>query len=353
MLDILLEHFNDRVCVAADSETIRERLKLERVRLMDPEHLQSEVFGKPQWAWDFESLDEGFMALVAPFMSRESGTPHLYLQALSEFGNSRPEYENLIVLLEYSHYASLIEDYYNFNDTFVEPEKDPRRCSRLTQLKFAGQNLTVYGRYLLIRNTLKADTATLTRLHRWIKNVYITWGIGGGVLNQWCAARFVGVSEDNHRQNAINGLCLHFLSPIVMAAIMAGKSDETVQQLKEALSWLSLSVKLRSERRWLTGTIDLDVGPHHENALLPPTMPATLFLQKGLTLSEDTPPTLIGVHTAMTQQVKAAMTDADLESLEKMERQYFETFLEQMQKMGCAPKLVQRLADGLEQEVSS
>jgi hypothetical protein len=101
------------------------------------------------------------------------------------------------------------------------------------------------------------------------------------------------------------------------------------------------------------GQIDLDVGPHHENALLPPTLPATLFLQKGLTLSKDTPPTLIGVHNAMTQQVKAAITDADLERLAKMERQYFETFVEQMQKIGCAPELTQRLADGLEQEVSS
>jgi len=353
MLDLLVDGFNERICLAEDSKRIRSRLQEEKSRLMDPGYLQGEVIGEPRWAWDFESLDAGFMDLVGPFMAREAGTSHLYLQALREFGGGRPEHENVIVLLEYSHYASMIEDYYNLNETFAESTLDPRRCSLLTQVKFAGQYMLLYPRHLLIRNALKADERTLIRVHRWLKNTYITRGISGGIMLKWLDARFNGVQEDHYLQNSINGLCTYFISPIVMAAIMAGTSEETVGQLKEALSWFTLSVKLRCERRTLMGQLGLDLGPYHEKALLSATLPGTLFLQKGLRLGQDVAATMTAVHGEMMKQVQEGLTEMDLSRLAEQERGYFTRFMDQMKQIKCTPELVHRLADCLTQEVSS
>ncbi len=346
MLNLLIEGFDEQVCLAEDAQRIRSRLHDEKARLMDPGHLQREVIGEPRWAWDFESLEEGFLQLVGPFMEREAGTSHLYLQALREFGDFRPEHEHVIILLEYSHYASLIEDYYNFNETFAEPELDPRRCSRLTQVKFAGQYLTLYPRHLIIRNTLKADELTLIRTHRWLKNTYITWGISRGVLLKWLGARFRDVQRDHYFQNSINALCTYFLSPIIMGAIMAGQAEETVRQLKEAVSWLTLSVKLRCERRAILGQLAPALGPYHQKALLPITLPGTLFLQKGLALQGcgDRPATMAAVHEEMLAQVQGALTQTDLAELEEQEHRFFTEFSDRMRQIGCASGLVQRLA---------
>jgi hypothetical protein len=353
MLDLLLEGFDARVCLAEDAGTIRDRLREERSRLMDPAHLQSEVIGKPRWAWDFESLGEGFMDLVSPFMAREAGVSHLYLQALREFGRCRPEDEHMIVLLEYTHYASLIEDYYDFHEMFSRSEPDSRHCSRLTQLKFAGQYLGLSPTHLIVRNALRAGEGTLLRVHRWIRNTYITWGISRGVLLKWLAARFAGVQRDPYRQNSINALCAYFLSPIVMAAIMAERSEEFVRQLKVALSWLTLSVKVRCERRALLGQLSPHLGAHHANALLLATQPGALFIQKGLALPDSVGDTLAAMHAEMMRCVQDGLTAADLVELEQQELGYFTRFREQMEQLACAPGLVRRLADCLGQKVGA
>jgi len=348
MLDLLIEGFDERVCLADDSRRITRRLDDEKTRLMDPEHLRSEVIGEARWCWDFESLDEGFMQLVAPFMAREAGSSHLYLHALRAFGDFREEHEHVIILLEYLHYASLIEDYYNFNEVFAAPEPDPRVCARLTQIKFAGQYLTLYPRYLLIRNALAADERTLIRAHRWLKNTYIAWGISRGVLLKWLAVRFRGVQSDHYAQNAVNALCTYLLSPIVMGAIIAGLDEETVARLKEAISWLTLSVKLRCERRVLQGRLDPAPGPHHEKALLAALLPGTLFLRKGqvLELADEGPVTMASVYAAMLAQVRSDLSGQDLADLEDEERRCFAAFRERMRPIG-AGALVARLADCL------
>lgn len=346
MLNLLIEGFDKHVCLAEDADTIQRRLHDEKARLMDPGHLQREVIGEPRWAWDFEALDEGFLQLAGPFMEREAGLSHLYLQTLREFGDFQPEHEHVIILLEYAHYASLIEDYYNFNEAFAEPVLDPRRCSRLTQVKFAGQYLTLYPSYLLIRNMIRADERTLIRMHRWRKNMFITCGISRGVLLKWLGARFGDVQKDHYFQNSINAACMYFLSPIVMGAIVAGQTEDTVRQLKEAVSWLTLSVKLRCERRAILGQLDPALGPHHEKALLPLTLPGTLFLQKGLRLQNrgDRPATMAAVHEAMLTQVQSGLAQTDLAELEEQEHRFFTEFSDRMRRIGCASGLVKRLA---------
>jgi len=346
MLNLLLEGFDEQFCLAEDAQRIRSRLQDEKTRLMDPGHLQREVIGDPRWAWDFESLDEGFLQLVGPFMEREAGISHLYLQGLREFGDFRPEHEHVIILLEYLHYSSLIEDYYNFNETFAKPELDPRRCSRLTQVKFAGQYMAVYPYHLIIRNTLKADERTLIRVHRWLKNTCIRWGSSRGVLLKWLGTRFSGVQRDHYFQNSINAVCTYFLFPIITGAIMAGQTEDTVRQLKEAVSWLTLSVKLRCERRAILGQLDPALGPHHEKALLPITLPGTLFLQKGLSFQDsgDCQATMAAVHEEMLAQVQSGLAQTDLAELEEQERRFFTEFSDRMLKIGCASGLVKRLA---------
>lgn len=346
MLNCLIEGFDDQVSFAEDAQTIQSRLRVEQSRLMDPAHLQNEVIGAPRWAWDFESIEVGFHQLVAPFMAREAGSTHLYLQALREFGGGQPEDDHLIILLEYLHYATLIEDYYNFNETFAEPELDPRRCSLLTQVKFAGQYLSLYPRYLIIRNAVKADERHLIQIHRWLKGTCITWGGSRGVLLRWLDSRFSGVQRDHYLQNAIDSQCNYFLSPIVFAAIVTGQGDDAIRQLKEAVSWLTLSIKLRCERRCVQDEVDQDLGSHHEKALLPSTLPGYLFIKKGLNLRErgDGPATMRTVHDEMLAEVKSSLTETDLAELQEQERLSFAEFSSRMRQAGCASGLVQRLA---------
>ena len=355
VLDLLLERCDDCLYLEEDARKIRSRLRDEEARLTDPAYLQREVIGESRWAWDFEALDEGFLRLVGPFMEREAGTSHLYLQALREFGEVRPEHEHIIVLLEYAHYASLIEDYFDFHETFAEREPDPRRCARLTQLKFAGTFMATYARHLIIRNAMGADERTLIRLHRWTRNSTIAWGISRGILLKWIGARFRGVQLDHHFQNSINALYEYFLSPIVAAAIVAELPEDTVVRLKEAVSWLTLSVKLRCERRAILGELDPVLDPQHQKALLPITLPGALFLRKGLTLQDDgdCPPTMAAIHGEMLAHVRKGLAQTDLAELEERERRAFAAFSDHMRRIGCAPGLTGRLACCLGWEAGS
>jgi hypothetical protein len=213
-------------------------------------------------------------------------------------------------------------------------------------LKFAGQYLTLYPSYVIIRNTLETDDRTLIRMHVWRKNTYITLMSSRGVLLKWVAARFRDVQRDHYFQNSINALCTYFLSPIVMGAIMAGQDEDTVRQLKEAVSWLTLSVKLRCERRAILGQFDQSPGPHLEKGLLPATLPGTLFLQKGLVLTDrgDRPATMAEAHEDMLTQLRGSLAQTDLAELEEQERRFFAEFSGRMRKIGCASGLVGRLA---------
>jgi len=352
VLDLLIQGFREQFCLDEDGRRIRDRLREEHARLLDADYLQSEVIGQSRWAWDFESLSEGFSELVGPFMDRDSGISHIYLQALREFGDFRPEHENIIVILEYAYFASLIEDYYSFHDAFCEPDPAPRRCSRLTQVKFAGQYLGLYPRHLLIRNALKVDENTLIRTHRWIKNIYITWGISRGVLLKWIGARMNRVSQEQYFQNSINALCTYFLSPIIMGAIIAGWDEGRVQQLKEAVSWLTLSIKLRCERRAILGQLVPDLDEYHRKALLPITLPGTSFLQRDLGWPEagNGLVTLAALHQQMLAKVRSGWMPADLAWLEDQEHRFFGLFTDRMRQIGGASGLVARLAGCLGKE---
>lgn len=351
MIDLLVEGFRERVCFTDDSDRIRARLELEKSRLMDPGYLQDNVIGKPRWAWDFESLNEGFMELVGPFMAKGESVSHLYLQALRELTDVRPEHEHVITILEYSHTATLIEDYYDFNELFYRSVMEPQSCAKLTQLKFAGQFLTLYPTHLVIRNALRADAHTLLRVYRWLRNTSFTWGTSRGVMLKWIKAGFDGVLEEHYKQNAINALCTTFISPVVVAAIIAGKPETIMRPLKEALSWLALSVKLRCERNLLAGRPRPQLNPYDENSWLFATLPGMVFLRKKLKPEGFACGALAAVHAEMTKRVKNGLTGSELAELEEDERSCFGKFSEGMRRIEFAPVLVQRLAACLGHEV--
>src|SRR5688572_22312667 len=113
MLDIILPGFHAHFQSAAHEATISETLLEENRRILSEEHLESEVIGKGEFPWDFRCLKPGFWDLVSPFMRQASGSSHLLLLALDELGLSKAERLSLIPIIEYSHYASLVNDHYN------------------------------------------------------------------------------------------------------------------------------------------------------------------------------------------------------------------------------------------------
>ena len=255
MLDILFDGFEGNFLVEKRKSTILKCLDSEYELLSDEKYLDDFVLGNPVYTWDYSTLDEGFLKLAEPFLEQHSWTSALYLAVLEELGLDLSRLVNGCLLCEYSHYAMLINDYYNFHSEFVLHKPDFRKSAALTQLRFTAQYLVNYSSHLLINNTLQIDNDQICGLHRILYNTNTASGISRAVFIKWANKCFENVTRDAYFQNAINSLFNLIIFPFVAAAIVGGRSEKEIQSLKKALSYLALSVKLNTEVRFIEGRL--------------------------------------------------------------------------------------------------
>jgi hypothetical protein len=338
MLNILIEDFEKNFFRDDDKAVIDRCLYDEFKCLSDFEHLENNVINKADFQWDYNAIGEGFIELVTPFMKKQSYIANLFLHALRDLDNYRPEYIKAIIILEYTHYASLINDFYNFHEEFTKVNQDPRKCSKLTQLRYAAQYLNNYPRYLLIKNKFGVDDETIFNLHRWILNNHIILGISRGLFVKWSHSYFNNLTVDNYFQNSINGLCIDILYPVIMASIFSKVPSDKMHSLKKAFSYLTLVTKLRCEKRVYLNSFDGEVEEQREGALLPIRFQGFAFITKGLKVdpsrfSEVRFPNIRDLHEEISQPISKENDPKLVQEIEDLEKKYFDLFLSEIEKV--------------------
>lgn len=330
MLKVLIDGAAD-VVAAADHARAEEILRAEHARLGDALHLEQEVIeGAGEFAWDFEVLEQGFLALARPFLAEPTGIGGLYLGMLRDLGADRGENHAGILILEYMRLATRINDHFNFHDELSRHAPDFRVAERLVQLRYTAQFLNNYPRYTIRRNRFGAAADRLIRLHRWGSNVFTTVGISRACFTRWSHRRFAGVGLDPYRQNQVNALCESFLSPACVAMIVAGVDGEDERACRRAFTWLHVAIGARLERRVLDGALP-GMAPEVEAAMLPVTLPGRVFLERGLALGVDGDedrrfPRVRRVHAEVTSAAREAWDEAARTRLLEEERRAMAEF---------------------------
>jgi len=347
MLNHLIEGFDSVFLEDPERSAVQGCLAQEAAALMDPEYLVSSVIGEGEFDWDFDSLDDGFMKLVGPYMAEPSWTSVLFLQSLREFGGDAQRDLRAIVFLEYAYYSSLINDFYNFHERFTEFEPDRWACSRLTQLRYAGQYLSKYPAYLLINNAFGVNQDTQSAIHQWLANVYVTLGMGRGVMVKWAHRLYDGVKLEAYLQNAINGMCLYVLFPVVLAAIFAGVADEDRRVLKQALNHLTLAIKLKLEHRLYGATAGETVPSELSGSWTAASTEGTAFLLQELCLDPgpfagSRFPDVRAVGDGISNVVHTRSDPAVGERIGQMVREHFSRFEQVVSERGMLPDMRNR-----------
>jgi len=339
MLNILIENFDENFLRNDDKEIIEKCLSDELKLLTDIRHLETNVIGKADFQWDYNAIHEGFTQLVRPFMRNNSWTSALFLHALRDLDNYKPEYIKAIVLLEYSYYGTLINDFYNFHQEFTKVNQDLNQSSKLTQLKYAGQYLNAYPRYLLIENKLEVDKETLFNLHKWVSNIYIILGVSRGLFVKWSHSCFNNLRIETYFQNVINYLSNYILYPMILAAILSKVPVDKIHSLKKAFSYLTLFAKLRCEKRVFTNEFHADVDTYEENSLIPITFQGVVFIKKKLKIdpnlfSGSRYPYIRKLSNEISQLASKEIDSEMVREIENLERKYFDLFLSELNKIG-------------------
>lgn len=339
MLTIFIENFEKNFFIDTDNKIINACLHNEFKALSDPNHLEKNVIGKPRFEWDFNAIEEGFIQIVSPFMKYQSGIPNLFFHALRDLDAFKQSYIRAIIILEYTHYACLINDYYNFHEEFIKWVQDPRKCSKLTQLRYAAQYLNNYPRYLLIENVFDADTETIFYLHKWILNNYVAWGISRGVFIKWSHSLFNALTIPNYFQNSINTLCIEILYPVIMAAILSKVPNNTMHTVKKAFSYLALVTKLRCEKRAYCNTCYPEIDTYRESSLLPVTFQGFALIKSELKVDPSKYadvrfPYIKNLHNTITTQLSKEFNPKIVSEIESLEDRYFYLFYTELKKAG-------------------
>jgi hypothetical protein len=214
----------------------------------DPEYLQSDVIGTGEFDWDFRCLDEGFLALVGPYLEQHSGVSPLFLSVLRELGADTDQYRDACLFIEFGHFATLINDYYMFHPDLTAEGIAPRRVSLLTQLRYAGQYLSMYPRYLLVSNRFDLSDRQQIDLHEALAGSVVVQGASRGVIHKRSGADAKTQSREWYLQYCINTIHSYVVFPVVLAAILAGLDRNATGTLRVALGHLALAMKLAIER---------------------------------------------------------------------------------------------------------
>ena len=236
-------------------------LPAENERLLNPGHLESLVIGQGDFEWDFRCLKPGFWNLVSPFMQHPSGSSHILLLALEELGVTEERRTSLIPIIEYSHFFSLVNDYYSLHPALNQSKPDRFVAAKLTQLKYAAQFLAVYPKYLVLRNLMGADLETRNRLHTAMFQFAVILGASRSLFLDWARRSYADITTANYHQCAVYTLSGYLLGPVILACILAGVSEKETRQIKTAFSWLTIVAKLELERRVVSGETPMPADP--------------------------------------------------------------------------------------------
>ncbi len=256
MLALLLGPSYDHLHQTGDKAIIAETLDKEMLLLNDIGYLEKNVIGSPgEFEWEPNVLQEGFLRIVSPFMVDRAQISGLFFYAMRQLGLDPLEYRRAVIMIEYSYYSAIINDYHTFHDEFSNIGEDFTIAQRLTQIQYTGQFLAHYPRHFLINNIFGLSHGVICEIHRWITNIYICLGMGRGVFVKWSQRLFRGIAPQHYFQNCIDIACIYILFPVILASLFAGVRDKQLRLLKEALAWFTLWARLRLEEQVYLGAI--------------------------------------------------------------------------------------------------
>lgn len=235
------------------TEALGQIIANELALLNDPDYLVREVIGTGEFDWDFRCLDEGFLALVRPYLSQSSGSLPLFQSALQDLGADTSENRVACLLIEFGHFATLINDYYTFHPDLTGGAVNAKRASLLTQLRYAGQYLSMYPRYLLVNDKFSLSDPQQINLHEALAGSVVIQGASRGVALKWSNSANLPKPRDHYLQNCINTIHSYVVFPVVLACILANVDRETISEIRVAIGHLALAIKLAIERELFDG----------------------------------------------------------------------------------------------------
>lgn len=345
---------------ATHRAAIGERLAEERVRLADPEHLVAKVIGSTEFAWDFDPIGPGFLDLCASFLEQPSGAGALFLALLETYGLHESPARHALVIVEYAHFATRINDAFNYADAFAERTPDQAQAERLVQLRYGAQWLNNYPRYLIVTNGIEASDAVRIGVHRWGHHSYTATGISRALFVRSAQRGFTGLDDKAWRESSIGLLCELVISPAVMAATLAQRSEDEIRAVKSAFSHFAVAVKLRLERHALTSELPATQAIERD-VELPFHFPGVCVAQRRLwfdpVVERDT--RLVGSRfarvkaatRAVAQRAREAKTPSDLDQLRTHEIEHARKFRERLSSLASPiAKAADPLCSGFEQE---
>lgn len=231
-----------------DATAMDRAIEEERERIVDPGHLVAEVVGDTEFAWDFRCLDAGFIDLIEPYWRVPSGVRHLLASTLEALDEDPQALREAVCLVEFVHMGVMINDEYCCHSELSRQHPDRRLVHALTQLRYAGQFLTVYPRYLLARNRFALDDEIQIRLHKLLSDMVVMQSMGRGVFLKWMYRGFGDIEPAWLLQHSANMLANYVNLPVLLGAVLAGQSRDTLDALKPALNHLAVALKLDMER---------------------------------------------------------------------------------------------------------
>jgi hypothetical protein len=109
-----------------DTSSIDRALIIEKQQIINSEHLVSQVIGETEFEWDFRCLDDGFYSLVKPYLTGSSGSAALLQSTLDALDINTAVNQKAALLVEFQHYANLINDAYSCHPDFTQKKYRPQ-----------------------------------------------------------------------------------------------------------------------------------------------------------------------------------------------------------------------------------
>lgn len=355
MLDLILPHLDDHVAVAPDA--VEACLTHEAAAIVDIPFLEEHVTGVADYEWDYTALDTGFMALVAPYLALRPRTGDLYSRALHELADAAAAERLLkgLLLIDYPLIGTYVNDYYNFHPHFGLKDLDPRVCSRLTQLRYAGQYLCKYPAYLLVRNELDLSPTALGAAQKLGASAYVIAGIGRGQFMHWCHRGFAGVTLEQYYQTTVNNLHGFVILPAQQAAAFTDMAAGATAILVRALSHLAVGLKLLAELRYLRGDLAMPTAPEARGTATVALFPGYALLSRGLPLDCTPPPDrdfpdIHALHAAATALAREVLDDALIAEMQQAVATQVAEFRSAMAKLPALGATAAAITHCLDQE---
>ncbi len=350
----LLAQIDDHYVTPADRAFVEGRLARERALLEDPQHLLAKVIRETEFDWDFEPIHAGFLDLAKPFLERPSGAGALLHAVLREYGCESKGARHAAVILEYAHFATRINDHFNYHGAFADKTPDQATAERLVQLRYGAQWLNNYPRWLIVTNELDVAPEVRIGVHRWGHRSFTATGIARACFVRFAHRGFSGVTRGQWLAIAPMLLCELVISPAAMATVLVGRSEEDLAAVKRAFSHLSVAVKLRLERKSLTDFREPDDAPEHDVSL-PMWFPGSVVAADRLAvdlapLSGTRFPRVKHVARALARVAREGCRVETLRTMRDEELQHVRLFRDELTRAHLLPHAAQSFSAAFEKE---